>query len=66
MADLGLLMREEVGRQVHYRANVKSPVFEEPAGLLRKTAGLVDVLREALLAVACRARNAISITTRAS
>lgn len=52
MADLGLLVRQEVGRQVHYRANVKSPVFEELAGLLRKTAGLVDVLREALLPVA--------------
>jgi predicted nucleotidyltransferase len=52
MADLGLLVRQEVGRQVHYRANVESPVFEELAGLLRKTAGLVDVLREALLPVA--------------
>lgn len=54
MADLGLLVRQEVGRQVHYRANVKSPVFEELAGLLRKTAGLIDVLREALLPVADR------------
>lgn len=54
MSDLGLLVRQEVGRQVHYRANVKSPVFEELAGLLRKTAGLVDVLREALLPVADR------------
>lgn len=52
MADLGLLVRQEVGRQVHYRANVDSPVFDELAGLLRKTAGLVDVLREALLPVA--------------
>lgn len=51
MADLGLLLRQEVGRQVHYRANVQSPVFNELAGLLRKTAGLVDVLREALLPV---------------
>lgn len=48
LADLGLLLREEVGRQVHYRANTRSPVFEELAGLLRKTAGVADVLREAL------------------
>lgn len=48
MTALGLLLRQEVGRQVHYRANTQSPVFEELAGLLRKTAGLVDLLRDAL------------------
>jgi len=48
LADLGLLVRQEVGRQVHYRANMESPVFAELAGLLRKTAGLADVLRDAL------------------
>lgn len=54
MTALGLLLRQEVGRQVHYRANTQSPVFEELAGLLRKTAGLVDVLRDALEPVADR------------
>jgi predicted nucleotidyltransferase len=49
LAELGLLLRQEVGHQVHYRANEASPVFAELAGLLRKTAGLADVLREALL-----------------
>lgn len=48
LADMGLLLRQEVGRQVHYRANVAHPVYAELAQLLRKTAGLVDVLREAL------------------
>jgi DNA-binding transcriptional ArsR family regulator len=48
LADLGLLERMEVGRQVHYRANRACPVFEELAGLLRKTSGLADVLRDAL------------------
>jgi predicted nucleotidyltransferase len=52
MTALGLLLRQEVGRQVHYRANTQSPVFDELAGLLRKTAGLVDVLRDALAPVA--------------
>lgn len=48
MAQLGLLVRQEVGRQVHYCANMDSPIFSELAGLLRKTAGLVDLVREAL------------------
>jgi len=33
---------------VHYRANTAHPVHAELAQLLRKTAGLADVLREAL------------------
>ncbi len=45
---LGLLKREEIGRQVHYRADRDSQVYSELAGLLRKTAGLADVLRAAL------------------
>ena len=54
MSDLGLLVRQEVGRQVHYRDNRDSPIFGELAGLLRKTAGVVDVLREALVSVGGR------------
>lgn len=48
LADMGLLLRQEVGRQVHYRANVAHPVHAEMAQLLRKTAGLADVLRAAV------------------
>jgi predicted nucleotidyltransferase len=48
LVDLGLLTRRAAGRQVFYAADRTSPVFEELAGLLRKTAGLADVLREAL------------------
>ncbi|MBV8037462.1 nucleotidyltransferase domain-containing protein [Roseateles sp.] len=48
LSGLGLLLRQEVGRQVHYRANPDSPVFEELAGILRKTAGIADVLRDRL------------------
>ncbi|MDP2238595.1 MAG: nucleotidyltransferase domain-containing protein [Burkholderiales bacterium] len=36
LADLGLLLREEVGRQVHYQANPACPVFDELAALLQK------------------------------
>lgn len=54
LAELGLLERTETGRQVYYRANRACPVFEELAGLLRKTSGLADVLREALAPLAGR------------
>jgi len=52
LADMGLLIRKETGRQVYYCANQQCPIFAELAGLLRKTAGLIDVLRKALLPVA--------------
>ena len=51
---LGLLERMEIGRQVHYRANRSCPVFDELAGLLCKTSGLADVLREALVPLSGR------------
>ncbi len=35
LTTLGLLLREEIGRQVHYRANPASPVYEALTGLLR-------------------------------
>jgi len=48
LADVGVLSREEVGRQVLYRANLACPVFPELRSLLKKTSGLADVLRDAL------------------
>jgi uncharacterized protein len=44
----GLLLRRVQGRQVYFQANRESPVFPELRGLFLKTAGLADVLREAL------------------
>ncbi|HEY3785206.1 MAG TPA: nucleotidyltransferase domain-containing protein [Steroidobacteraceae bacterium] len=41
---------------VYYQANKDSPVFPELQGLLVKTAGLVDVLRDALNSVARKLR----------
>lgn len=49
LTQAGLLVRHKEGRQVYYHANRKSPIFAELAGLFRKTAGLVDVIRAALL-----------------
>lgn len=45
---VGLLTLQRVGNQKHYRANEKSPIFQELCGIVQKTFGLADVLREAL------------------
>ncbi len=42
-----LLVRRD-GNRIYYRANADSPVFPELRGLLAKTAGIVEVLRDAL------------------
>ena len=44
----GLLTRRVSGSQVCYQADRNCPLFEELAGIFRKTTGLADVLREAL------------------
>lgn len=49
LADAGVLSVEKVGNQAHYSANRACPIFEELAGILRKTSGLADVLAEGLL-----------------
>ena len=59
LAEAGLLTRSERGNQVLYRANRACPVFAELAGLFRKTGGLADVLRTALLGLADRIRFAL-------
>jgi len=58
LADAGLLVKKPVGNQVHFRANPGSPVYEELRGILKKTAGVADVLREALEPLAHRVRTA--------
>jgi predicted nucleotidyltransferase len=48
----GLVVRTRVGSQVHYQANAAGPVFAELKSLMLKTAGVADVLREALAGLA--------------
>ncbi len=48
LADAGLLTRSESGNQVRYQLDQTCVIQEELAGIFRKTAGLADVLREAL------------------
>lgn len=49
LAQAGLLVRDTVGNHVRYRANRNCPVFDELASLFRKTSGIADVVRDALL-----------------
>lgn len=54
LSESGLLLREPAGNQVRYRVNRDCPIFMELAGILRKTVGLADVLREVLAPAAKR------------
>lgn len=44
----GLLIVKQVGNQKRYQANTASPLFSELRGIVLKTFGLADVIREAL------------------
>ena len=48
LSEAGILRTHKQGRMVYYQANRDSPVFPDLRGLLLKTAGLVDVLAQAL------------------
>jgi len=52
LSDAGLLAREPVGNQVRYRANRDHQIYTELAEIFAKTAGLGDVLRDALTPLA--------------
>jgi len=54
LTQVGILRRTVSGRQVYYQANRDSPVFEELHGLVLKTAGVADVVRDALVAIGDR------------
>ncbi|MDD4874180.1 MAG: ArsR family transcriptional regulator [Dehalococcoidales bacterium] len=48
LTESGIIIREVRGNQVHYRANSKSPIFNELKSIVRKTFGVADVIREGL------------------
>lgn len=54
----GLLTTTRVGNQVRYQANRQSPIFPELQGIVRKTVGMGDLLREALAPLASRIERA--------
>lgn len=58
LAAAGLVRREVRGHQVYFQANQQAAIFPELQGLFAKTAGLVDILREALTPLTDRIRAA--------
>lgn len=48
LSDAGLLTRRPLGNQVHFQANPACPIYEDLRSILKKTAGIADILREAL------------------
>ena len=54
LAQSGLVNVSRVGNQKHFQANPASPIFTELCGIVQKTVGLADPLREALAPLAER------------
>jgi len=48
LVEAGIVERSERGNLVYFQANARSPVYEELRGIVTKTFGVADVLREAL------------------
>jgi len=44
----GIILREKRGNLTYYRANKDCPIYPELHGLMVKTAGIADIVREAL------------------
>jgi len=47
----GLIKESKQGNQRHYQANPVNPVFDELVSIIRKTFGIADVIRAALMPV---------------
>jgi hypothetical protein len=54
LVSVGLVLRERRANQVHFRANAEAPVFEELKGIVAKTFGVADILRDLLAPFAQR------------
>lgn len=63
---LGLLLCCPEGKQKYYQANQQSPLFPELQGLVLKTSGLADLLRESLEPLRCSIRWAFVYGSMAS
>ena len=48
LRDAEIITKSKDGNRTYYQANIACPFLPELSGLLRKTAGLIDVLSEAL------------------
>ncbi len=54
----GIVTATRAGNQVRYQADRESPIYVELQGIVRKTVGLADVLRDALAPLAPRIQRA--------
>ena len=54
LAQSGLVTARAVGNQKHYQANPQAPIYAELCGIVQKTVGLAEPLREALAPLASR------------
>ncbi|HUG98996.1 MAG TPA: nucleotidyltransferase domain-containing protein [Gammaproteobacteria bacterium] len=54
LAGSGLVTMESVGNQKRYRANAAAPIYHELVGIVRKTVGVAEPLRQALAPLAAR------------
>lgn len=50
----GLVTVKKIGNQKHYQANRDAPIFEELRGIVLKTFGMADVLRQGLLPISSK------------
>ena len=56
LLDAGIVIRNVEGKQVYYRANKKSPIFNELRNIVMKTFGAADVIRQSLETLADKVR----------
>ena len=49
LTEAGLLVKEEVGNMILYKPNMNSPIYVELISIIRKTKGVAQILKEALL-----------------
>lgn len=54
LVGVSLVLREKRANQVYFRANADAPVFEELKGIVTKTFGVADILRELIAPFADR------------
>lgn len=66
MAESGLLLREKVGNQVFYQADIGCSIYKELAAIFRKTMGLTSLLEDALSGLSDRIRIAFVFGSMAS
>lgn len=48
LVQVGILLRRQEGKQVYFKPDPNCPILHELQGIMTKTVGLVDVLRDAL------------------